>query len=228
MACSDTQIAAASAEGAGGGSIARRPRGRPDDGPWAHFERMRRAKALYEEVGAPQAAKRLGVSRQSIYNLVVEFERRLLAAKNSMVVLEEEFESEQKVWEHRVGVRRRQQRFRDKRTKAAPTTGAAKPQRRAGSSGARVPHFLRGQLDHAKAVRALCPTLMNAMRNDAAIRGAAFAGWSDRQVAQAVCSIMRWDFFDELVQVGRALCLHWRVRQNERGNWIPEIEPSNA
>jgi plasmid maintenance system antidote protein VapI len=202
----------------------RRERGRPADGPQAHFERVVAAHNLFEEVGATKAAQQLGVSRQTIYNLVAEFKRRVRAAEFCELRIQRAVDEREQNWQKRQSVRRRQQRYRERKTTVAHEKGTVKRPVPTGARMTRVPEYLGDMFAHAKAVRSLCPTVMTAMRKDAATRGAAFDGWSDQHVASAVCTLMQWDYAAEFDVIGRALCQHWGVRCNDSGQWLPELD----
>ncbi len=201
----------------------RRRSGRPSDGPLAHGTRLLKAVALYEQLGASEAARRLGVSRRTIYNLLEEHARRLNAAGGSRNKLTQAFYERQDNWEAREKVRIRQQRFRERRKEGDTSTASRRGKRVARAGRIRVPEYLQERFNLMSRVRMLCPTLMQAMRHDAARQKAAFSGWDDEQVAALLFRAMRWKLIAEASELARALCTTWGLQQNAEERWMPAL-----
>ncbi|MCU0625068.1 MAG: hypothetical protein MUF21_01085 [Gemmatimonadaceae bacterium] len=184
--------------------------------------------ALYRNDGASVAARELGVSRQTIYNLVAEYQRRLDAAGGSVNQFRAVFYERQDNWERRQGVRSRQQQFRERCKERASVAATGSGQVSQPRETHRVPEYLQERLSMLKRVRALCPAVMRAMREDAVRCGGTFIGWDDEQVAAVIFRVMRTPLISDASSIARALCLFWRVERNDLGRWIPEIQISQG
>ncbi len=203
----------------------RRQRGRPSDGPLASGERMLDAVSLFRQKGATKAAEELGVTRQTVYNALRAYKKRMaaVAALGQPSDLHVILEDEQVRWRERQAPNARQRRYaaRSKTQGGAMTTTRAVNAADKGRAS-RLPAHLRHYVSQLKGRKRLCGALMTALRHEAGRHGRTFNGWTDARMAQELSRLTQRPVFDDLPRIARALCLEWGVRQNEFGYWIPD------